>query len=1082
MSIERQRTIVRIVLILCGAAAVLAPAAVPSAYGVPAEPAQSGSGDGGALKPSHLTSFEWRNIGPAHISGRIADIEAVESDPDIIYVATSTGGLWKSMDRGSTWKPIFENRGTASLGSVAIAPSNPNLLWLGSGETWNWRSVSWGDGVYKSEDGGKTWKHMGLEETRHVGQILIHPEDPDTVYVAGGGALWGANEERGVFKTTDGGASWEKVLYVSPHTGVVDLALDPRNPDWLYAAAFQRERRVWSFLGGGPESGIYRSTDGGERWVRLTNGLPKGDLGKIGLSVCRSMPDRVYASITAGEDEQGLYRSDDRGASWERVNEASSSKVRCDPSNAERVYLVTDEDGVSEDGGRTLTRPYKDRTVHGDQQAMWIDPADSKHILIGNDGGFYITDNGGETWEFAENLPVSTFYTVAVDLQEPFYYVYGGTQDNGSMGGPSGTRYTDGITNEDWYRTSGGDGFYVQIDPEDPTIVYTESQYGRLLRFDTVTGEGKLIQPAQPDDGSKYRWNWSSPVHISHYDNKSIYFSANVVFKSPDRGDSWNVISPDLTRQTSHFDLPLQGKVQPRDAFMLHRATSDYGNITMFSESRLKQGLLAVGTDDGLIHITRDDGGNWVAAEIPETVPEMTFVSRVVWSNHAEGTLYSTFEGHKDNNFSPYAYKSTDYGATWRNITGGLPEFGPVRVIIEHPRNANLLFVGTEFAAFVSINGGENWVRLKEGLPTVPVHDMVIQPKKNDLVIATHGRGLFILEDITLLEELSEDVLASDFHLASIQPATQLHKFNRRRSMGHTRYVAPNPPEGAILAYYVNPSMMEVATESTDNGSESGAPRIELDILDGDGGLVRRLDPPQGAKGTGMKRLVWDLRHPLSYEPDEDDSVPFFRGQPRGPFVLLGTYQVRLRVGDAEQARRIEVAGDPAITISVEDRRVWHDTAQALNQMMATARALVRSTREVEEKLKGIREAIAAHGEVSGSIHDAIDEIANDVETMLRTLEGEETGGATLPGAPPLARRVSQLYFAVEAATSLPTVEQRQLTRRSHEELGEQIASVDRLVSNKLPALEQQLDGAGVRWTPGRPIRLPSTSSLPSGR
>ena len=1082
MSIERQRTIVRIVLILCCAAAVLAPAAVPSAYGVPAEPGQSGSGDGGALKPSHLTNLEWRNIGPAHISGRIADIEAVESDPDIIYVATSTGGLWKSMDRGSTWKPIFENRGTASLGSVAIAPSNPNLLWLGSGETWNWRSVSWGDGVYKSEDGGKTWKHMGLEETRHVGQILIHPEDPDTVYVAGGGALWGANEERGVFKTTDGGASWEKVLYVSPHTGVVDLAMDPRNPDWLYAAAFQRERRVWSFLGGGPESGIYRSTDGGERWARLTNGLPKGDLGKIGLSVCRSMPDRVYASITAGEDEQGLYRSDDRGASWERVNEASSSKVRCDPSNAVRVYLVTDEDGVSEDGGRTLTRPYKDRTVHGDQQAMWIDPADSKHILIGNDGGFYITDNGGETWEFAENLPVSTFYTVAVDLQEPFYYVYGGTQDNGSMGGPSGTRYTDGITNEDWYRTSGGDGFYVQIDPEDPTIVYTESQYGRLLRFDTVTGEGKLIQPAQPDDGSKYRWNWSSPVHISHYDNKSIYFSANVVFKSPDRGDSWNVISPDLTRQTSHFDLPLQGKVQPRDAFMLHRATSDYGNITMFSESRLKQGLLAVGTDDGLIHITRDDGGNWVAAEIPETVPEMTFVSRIVWSNHAEGTLYSTFEGHKDNNFLPYAYKSTDYGATWRNITGGLPEFGPVRVVVEHPRNENLLFAGTEFAAFVSINGGENWVRLKAGLPTVPVHDMVIQPKKNDLVIATHGRGFFILDDITLLEELSEDVLASDFHLASFQPATQLHKFNRRRSMGHTRYVAPNPPEGAILAYYVNPSMMEVAPESTDDGSESGAPRIELDILDGNGGLVRRLNPPQGAKGAGIQRLVWDLRHPLSYDPDEGERIPFSRGQPRGPFVLLGTYQVRLSIGDAEQVRRIEVAGDPAITISDADRRVWHDTAQALNQMMATSRALVRSTRDVEEKLKGIREAIAAHGEVSGSIHDAVDEIANDVETMLRTLEGEETGGATLPGAPPLARRVRQLYFAVEAATSLPTVEQRQLTRRSHEELGAQIASVDRLVSNKLPALEQQLDGAGVRWTPGRPIRLPSTSSRPSGR
>ena len=1066
----------RIALILCCVAAVLAPAAVPFVYSVPAEPAQS---DGGALKPSHLTAFEWRNIGPAYISGRVADIEAVESAPDIVYVATSNGGLWKSNDRGSTWKPVFEDGGTASLGSIAIAPSNPNLLWLGSGETWNWRSVSWGDGVYKSEDGGKTWEHMGLEETRHVGQILIHPEDPDTVYVAGGGALWGANEERGVFKTTDGGTSWEKTLYVSPHTGVVDLAMDPRNPDWLYAAAFQRERRVWSFLGGGPESGIYRSTDGGENWTRLTNGLPEGDTGKIGLSVCRSMPDRIYATITAREEEQGLYRSDDRGASWERINEASGRKVRCDPNNAERVYLLIDADNVSEDGGKTITRNYKDRTVHVDQQAMWIDPSDSMHILIGNDGGFYSTDNGGETWEFAENLPVSTFYTVAVDLQEPFYYVYGGTQDNGSMGGPSGTRYTDGITNEDWYRTSGGDGFYVQIDPEDPRIVYTESQYGRLLRFDTVTGEGKLIQPAQPDDGSKYRWNWSSPVHISHHDNQSIYFSANVVFKSPDRGDSWNVISPDLTRQTSHFDLPLQGEVQPRDAFMLHRATSDYGNITMFSESRLKQGLLAVGTDDGLIHVTRDDGANWVPAEVPETVPEMTFVSRVVWSSHAEGTLYATFEGHKDNNFLPYAYKSTDYGGTWKSITGDLPEFGPVRVVVEHPRNQNLLFVGTEFAVFASINEGGNWVRLKEGLPTVPVHDMVIQSRKNDLVISTHGRGFFILDDITLLEELSEEALASDFHLASAQPAIQLHKFNRgRRSMGHTRYIAPNPPEGAILAYYVNPLMMETASETTHDCSEDGAPRIELDILDGDGKLVRRLDPPQGEKGTGIHRLVWDLRHPLSYEPDEDDSVPFFRGQPRGPFVLPGTYQVRLSIGDAEQTRRIEVAGDPAITVSAEDRRVWHDTAQALNQMMGTSRALVRSIREVDEILKGIRGAIETHGEVSGSIHDAVDAVASDVETIQRTLEGEETGGgATLAGAPPLATRVRQLYFAVEAATSLPTVEQRRLTARSHDELGEQIAAFDRL-SNKLDALEQQLDAAGVRWTPGRRIRLPAATSM----
>jgi photosystem II stability/assembly factor-like uncharacterized protein len=1033
-----------------------------------AVPPQQKSSHAGDLKPSHLAHLKWRGIGPAFISGRIADIEAVENNPDIVYVASSVGGLWKSTDRGSTLKPIFDRGGTASLGSLAIGPSNPNLLWLGSGETWNWRSVSWGDGVYKSEDGGKTWKHKGLAQTRHIGQILIHPEDPDTVYVAGGGALWGANEERGVFKTTDGGETWKKVLYVSAYTGVVDLAMDPRNPDWLYAAAFQRERRVWSFLGGGPESGIHRSKDGGETWSRINNGLPKGDMGKIGLSVCRSMPDRVYAAISAGEDEGGLYRSDDRGASWERVSDSSASKVRCDPNDPDRVYILTDGDNISIDGGRTFAGSYKDETVHVDQQAMWIDPGDSNHIYIGNDGGFYMTDNGGKTWEFAENLPVSTFYTVAVDQQEPFYYVYGGTQDNGSMGGPSGTRYTDGIANEDWYRTSWGDGFFVQIDPEDPTIVYSESQYGRLVRFSTISGERKLIQPVQPEEG-KYRWNWSSPLHISRYDNRTLYFAANVVFKSPDRGDSWEVISPDLTRKISHFDLPLQGKVQPRDAFMLHRATSDYGNITTFSESSRRQGLLAVGTDDGLIHVTRDDGGRWTEAKIPADVPERTFVSRVVWSHHDDGTLYATFEGHKDNNFLPYVFRSEDYGANWKNITGDLPEFGPVRVIVEHPRNRNLLFVGTESTAFLSITSGGRWIPMKESLPTVPVHDMVIQTQKNDLVIGTHGRGFFILDDITILEELSREVLASDFHLATLRPAYQIHRTDRGRAyMGHTRFKAPNPPDGALISYYVNPAIMKPQGEE---GSQSG--KIELDVLDGDGSLVRRLDPAQGAKGTGIQRVVWDLRHSMEYQPGENERVPFFRGSPRGPFVLPGTYRVRLRIGGEERTKDLQVRGDPAIEISEEDRRAWHGTLQSLNRMMAVSAALLSTTRAAETRLGDIRRAMETHGEVPVSVRENLAALSGIVDVIIEKMLGKETdGGATLPGAPPLANRVRQLYSAIEAATALPTADQRRLTRLSQEELGELISRVNQLTGTRLPAFEQQLDEAGVPWTPGRPISL----------
>jgi hypothetical protein len=465
-----------------------------------------------------------------------------------------------------------------------------------------------------------------------------------------------------------------------------------------------------------------------------------------------------------------------------------------------------------------------------------------------------------------------------------------------------------------------------------------------------------------------------------------------------------------------------------------------------------------------MIQVTRDDGGNWQATEIPSEVPEKTFVSRVLWSHHSEGTMYATFEGHKDNNFLPYVYKSTDYGATWENITGDLPEFGPVRVLVEHPRNPNLLFVGTEFSVFVSITGGGQWLPLKGALPTVPVHDMVIHPRKNDLVIGTHGRGFFILDDITLLEELSDEVLASSFHLASVQPAFQLHKFNRGRgSMGHTRYTAPNPPEGAIIAYYVNPEVMNVEK----------SPEIEVDVLDSNGGRVCRLNPTQDEEGTGIQRLVWDLRHPLSYQPGEDEPASY-RRRVIGPFVMPGTYQVRLRLGDDEQTRSVEVQGDPSIEISNSDRLVLHDTLQSLNQMLAVSAAILSTTREVESRLQEIGQAIEAHGDVPGSIHDAVDEITGDVEAVLQTMEGDEEGtGATLPGAPPLAERVRQLYLAIEAATAIPTAEQQQLTRLSYEQLQEQITFVNQLAGSKLPALEQLLDQSVVKWTPGRPIKMP---------
>jgi photosystem II stability/assembly factor-like uncharacterized protein len=1064
-------------------AAALAPAWVSA--GQPANPAQASAGN--SVIAGHLAALEWREIGPALTSGRIADIAGLEHNPNTLYVATATGGAWKTTNRGVTWEPIFQHGGTASLGSVAVATSNPNVVWLGSGETWNWRSVSWGDGVYRSEDGGETWEHMGLDETRHVGRILIHPEDPDIVYVAGGGALWGSNEERGVFKTTDGGETWQKVLYVSPLTGVVDLAMDPRDPDLLYAAAFQRERRTWSFLGGGPESGIYRSGDGGATWERLGNGLPAGDMGKIGLSICRSLPDRVYAAVSGGPGEGGLHRSDDRGASWRRMNPISGSKVRCDPNDPDRVYVLTDGEGVSTDGGESFTSAYKDSTVHVDQQAMWIDPNDSNHVIIGNDGGLYLTADRGSSWRFVGNLPVTQFYTVAVDMQEPYYYVYGGTQDNNTLGGPSGTRYTDGIANEDWYITVGGDGFHVQIDPQDPSVVYTESQYGRLVRFDTRTGERRLIQPAHPE-GGKYRWNWSSPVIISSFDHNTIYFAANVVFKSMDRGDSWQVISPDLTRQISHFDLPLQGEVQPLDAFMLHRATSDYGNITSLSESPLRAGLLAVGTDDGLVQITRDDGESWTAVDIPPVVPEMTYVSRVRWSSHDEGTLYATFEAHKDNDFRPYVIKSTDYGANWVDIGGDLPEFGPVRVVVEHPRNSDLLFVGTEFGIYFSFNGGSTWLPLGNNLPTVPVHDIVIHPRENDLVIGTHGRGFWILDDITILEELTAEATAAGIHLASPRRATQMSYFNRgRSSLGHSRFTAANPPDGAIITFWLGGEMAAAHAESevttadppTERASEveakastgESAPSIEIDILDHQGNAIRRLEVPDDAAHPGIHRLVWDLRYPPALLPNLEGNTD--RG-PRGPYVMPGDYQVRMRRGEQEQVKPLQVRSDPAVEISLADSTRWHDTLVSLHEMLEVSHAVVTTARQLEDQIEQVRDILAMRTEVPETIEVQLETVGTQVKEILETMLGDDTdAGATQPGAPPLASQIRQLYSAVGASMALPTVEQMQLTRHSHDLLVEQVEAINGLLADEVAELQKALDEAGLPWTPGRRVTPP---------
>ena len=802
---------------LClGATALILP------FGSPAHAQDDGIPQG--LGP--VAFLEWREIGPAVVGGRVSDLAVDETDTRIIYVGTATGGIWKSVNHGTTWEPIFTDQSTASIGDVTLAPSNPNVVWVGTGEPQNRQSSPWGDGVFKSMDGGRTWTQKGLRGTRHISRIQVDPRNPDVAYIAAVGNLWKESRRRGVYKTTDGGDSWELVLYLDANTGAIDLAMDPSNPNMLFAAMYSRQRTAWGFNGGGPGSGIYRTVDGGENWTRLSEGLPDGDLGRIGLDIYRRDGNLVFATVEARRGQTGVYGSTDGGDTWEKLSRTNPrpmyfSQIRVDPNDPERIYVGGQNLMRSDDGGRTFTDDGA-RNVHPDHHALWIDPSDSNHLLLGGDGGVSISFDRSETWRFYDNLPIAQFYEIGFDNRRP-YWVCGGLQDNGAWCGPTNTLDSQGIRNADWQNVGGGDGFYVRIDPADPTVVYAESQNGAMRRVDTDTGERASIRPSprfelnegtipkkeypsddEPDEEARqYRFNWNTPMAVSVHDPSTIYLGGQMLLRSTDRGLSWTQISPDLTHDVDRSQLPIMD-VLPSDSMLSrHDGVTFYSTLTTLSESPLDPDVLYTGSDDGRVMGTQDGGTTWLdLTENIRNLPNNTYASHIAASNTEEGRVYATFDGHYSGDFAPYVYVSDNFGERWQRITNGLPETS-VNVLIEHPDEANLLFLGNEVGLFVSLDGGDRWDPLMNGLPTVPVDAIRLHPAFDDLLIGTHGRGIWVLDDITPLEQLAGgSVTAETPYLFRGGQAIQWKQRTIQDWTASGEFRLPNPSVGARIRYW----------------------------------------------------------------------------------------------------------------------------------------------------------------------------------------------------------------------------------------------------------------------------------------
>ena len=1052
------------------------------------------------LNSSKISALRFRNIGPALMSGRIGDLAIHPNKPNTWYVAVASGGLWKTVNSGTTWQPIFDNYGSYSLGCVTLDPNNPSTVWVGTGENVGGRHIGFGDGVYVSYNNGGSFKNMGLKDSEHISKIIVHPHDSNVIFVASQGPLWSDGGQRGIYKSTDGGETWNQVLAKGPWTGATDLIIDPENPNVLYAAMHQRHRTVAALLNGGPETGIHKSTDGGETWIELTSGLPGGDKGKIGLAISPQKSNVLYAAIELPQREGGFFRSDDSGASWKKQSDYVAGgtgphyyqEIYADPHRFDVVYHANVVLGRTEDGGKTFAG-VGNRNKHVDNHAVAFHPTDPDFLLVGCDGGLYRSNDFGDTYDYTENLPLTQFYKVDVDYDWPVYHVVGGTQDNNSQYGPSRTLSRNGIRNADWRITIGGDGHDCAIDPENPDIIYCESQQGFLRRFDRKTGESVDIRP-QPEKGEmNLRFNWDSPIHISPHNNERLYFASRKLHRSDDRGDSWTAVSGDLSRNLDRFKLPMMGRVWSIDATWDLLAMSQFGNITSVSESPVVEGLIYVGTDDGLIQVTEDGGENWRKIDQIFGIPEFFFVNDIKADRHDADTVYACVDDHKTGDYKPYVLKSTDRGATWKIISNDLPERHICWRINQDHEEPNLLFLGTEYGLFTSVNGGDNWVKMA-GIPCIPVRDIEIQRRENDVVAATFGRGFYVLDDYTPLRDMSKENLDADFHMFPIKDAWLYSPDDKlggaRGSQGDSYYVAENPPFGAVFTYHLKESSKTKQQErrareaknkkaGKDNPypgwdvlreeSLEDAPQLIFQVSDSNGNVVDRMTT--GAN-SGLNRVTWNLR----YAPVSANG--------RGPTVVPGTYSVSawLRandetksLGDAVEFKVITIL-EP--TLEAADRQEILDYQMEVSQLQQAATALTATIGQASESVDELKTVII-DGRAPIELLDQVREIELKLVEASQKINGDPTRGQRFEnGFPSISSRIGNALFGTFRSSYGPTGTNRQQYEIAKEEFQEVSQDIRSLLEDDFEQLKTAMDEAGVPWTSGR--ALPDLNEIPN--